>query len=91
MDAPNRAPPAWMPPLLATTPACFSERTWVIYVEAIRVEAIVDRGLAKQLERGRAPMYCDACSVEYRARMQAEGRCVPPLNRVVPATAEAAE
>lgn len=88
MGAPNVKPPIWLQPLQSAQPTCFTAREWAEYVDGVRRDAVADKSLAKQLERGRMVAVCADCTMAHRAAMQAKGLCNPPPAELPAAAAE---
>lgn len=72
---PNVEPPAWMQVLLQRQPECFDASQWRLYLGGVRDQAMGDRTLRKDLERGGMPDFCADCTPERRRAMVRENRC----------------
>lgn len=58
-------------------PPCFTDDSWALFLTGVRAEAMDDKAMRRRLERGYMPRYCESCTPEHRARMQAAQKCEP--------------
>lgn len=78
-DQRNRRTPACVIQLAAEPPACFTPVQWREYLEDCWRGTLNDMLARNRLNRGERPDYCSDCTKGYQARMQAAGRCHPPV------------
>lgn len=73
----NKSSPKWMQRLIDRAPACFTQQQWAIYLSGVRSESHSNSALRFNLAAGVVPNYCEGCTKQHRARMEASDRCVP--------------
>jgi len=83
LNAPNVKPPEWLATLTTQVPACFTPRSWALWLDGVRTEAVAKSNTRRALERGGMPNFCSDCPAGHQAAMQAKGRCVPPAHNVI--------
>lgn len=77
MNIPNSRGPIWLAVLLTKRPACFTERSWGLYLDGVRGDVFVDKTVRRSMERGDMPRYCEDCSPSHKKQMEAAARCFP--------------
>jgi hypothetical protein len=82
LNAPNATPPVWLVVLTDKVPACFTQRSWTLWLEGVRTEAVARANTRRALERGGMPDFCNDCMASRKAAMQTAGRCHPPADAI---------